>query len=118
MGHDEYRSPDGTLTLVIVRYDDDITIRFDGFEWHTHGDVLAASYQLATSPGLTPEGATHRFVADVVSNRAIIAVVRSGNRIRDVWVTDDIDKELQYKQADEEIEFRYWDGTNARRSAG
>jgi uncharacterized protein (DUF433 family) len=31
-----------------------------------------------------------------------------------VWVTDDIEAELRYRQANEDIEFRYWDGTNAR----
>ena len=63
-------------------------------------------------------GATQRFVEDIVSNHAIIAVVKSRKRIGDVWVTDDVEKELRFKQAEEEIEFRYWNGTNARRSAG
>ena len=118
MKHEEHRSPDGALTLVVSHEDDDITIGFDGFQWHTHGDVLAATYQLAGATDLTPEGATQRFVEDIVSNHAIIAVVKSGKRIRDVWVTDDVEKELRFEQAEEEIEFRYWNGTNARRSAG
>jgi hypothetical protein len=104
---------------VVSQQDDgDITIGFAGFEWHTHGDLLASSYQLVDGIELTPEGAAMRFVEDVVSNHAVIAVVKSGNRIRDIWVTDDMDQELQYKQPDEEVEFRYWDGTNARQSAG
>src|SRR5947208_17103586 len=90
MKHEEHRSPDGALTLVVSHEDDDITIGFDGFQWHTHGDVLAATYQLAGATDLTPEGATQRFVEDIVSNHAIIAVVKSGKRIRDVWVTDDV----------------------------
>jgi len=81
---------------------------------HTHGDLLAANYQLVDVAELTPEGAAMRFVEDVVSNHAIIAVLTSGNRNRDIWVTDDIDEELRYKQPDEEIEFRYWDGTDPR----
>jgi len=118
MKHEEHRSPDGAFILVVSQDDDDITIGFAGFEWHTHGDVLAASYQLVDVTDLTPEGAAMRFVQDVVSNRAIIAVVKSGNRIRDIWVTDDIEDELRYKQPDEEIEFRYWDGTDPQQSAG
>ena len=62
----------------------------------THGDVLAATYQLAGATDLTPEGATQRFVEDIVSNHAIIAVVKSGKRIRDVWVTDDVTLRRNY----------------------
>jgi hypothetical protein len=40
-----------------------------------------------------------------------IALLKSGKRIRDVWVTDDIDKEPRYKEPDEDIDFSYWDGT-------
>src|SRR5436190_18117200 len=43
MKHEEHRTPDGALTLVVSHEDDDITIGFDGFQWHTHGDVLAAT---------------------------------------------------------------------------
>ena len=112
----EHRSPDGTLKLVVSREDDDFTIGFDGFEWHTHGDMLAAGYSFAGVTGLTPEGASQRFVQEIVSNRAVIAVSRLGNRVQDVWVTDDVEKQLRYKKANEEIEFRYWNGTDARRS--
>ena len=112
MKREEHRSPDGALTLVISLEDDENTIGFEGFEWHTHADLLAADTDL------TPEEATQRFVEDVVSNHAIIAVLKLGNRIRDVWVTEDIDKEIRYQQPDEEIEFRYWDGTDPRQSAG
>src|SRR4051794_11481571 len=71
---------------------------------------------LGNVSGLTPESATRRFVEDVTSNRAIIAVIEAQGSIRDVWITDDIEKGLRHKQPDEAIEFRYWDGTNARRS--
>ncbi len=56
MKHEEHRTPDGALTLVVSHEDDDITIGFDGFQWHTHGDVLAATYQLAGATDLTPGG--------------------------------------------------------------
>src|SRR5688500_11084829 len=114
---EEHLSPDEALTLVVSQDDGEITIGFAGFEWHTHGDLLAAGYRLVDVTELTPESAAMRFVEDVVSNRAIIAVLKSRNRIRDVWVTHDIDEELRSRQPDEEIEFRYWDGTDPRQSA-
>jgi len=114
MKTDEHHTPDGRFTLLVKYEDDDISIGFAGFEWHTHGDLLAASYPLGDVSGLTAESATRRFVEDVTSNRAIIAVIEAQGSIRDVWITNDIERELRHKQPDEEIEFRYWDGTSAR----
>jgi len=114
MKSEEHRSPDGRFTLLVTCENDDIAIGFAGCEWHTHGDLLAASYPLGDVSGLTAESATRRFVEDVTSNRAIIAVIEAQGSIRDVWITNDIERELRHKQPDEEIEFRYWDGTNAR----
>jgi hypothetical protein len=111
---DEHHTPDGRFTLLVKYEDDDISIGFAGFEWHTHGDLLAGSYPFGEVSGLTPETATRRFVEDIVSNRAVIAVIKAEGSIRDVWITDDIEKELRHKRPDEEIEFRYWDGTDAR----
>jgi hypothetical protein len=111
---DEHHTPDGRFTLVVKYEDDDVLIGFAGFGWHAHGSVLAANYALGGVSGLTPETATRRFVEDIISNRAVIAVMKTDGTIRDVWITDDIETELRYKQPDEEIGFRYWDGTDAR----
>ena len=114
MKSDEHHTPDGCFTLLVKYEGEDISIGFAGFEWHMHGDLLAANYPLRQLGGLTSETATRRFVEDIISNRAVIAVTKMDGRIRDVWITDDIGKELRHKQPDEEIEFRYWDGTDAR----
>jgi hypothetical protein len=114
MGQKEYRSPDGFLTLVVRDEGGEISVGFEGFAWHTHGDILAASYSFAGVPGLTPESASQRFVEDIVSNRAIVAVLRSGNAVSDVWITDDPAGERRYQQPDEELEFRFWDGSDAQ----
>lgn len=108
---DEHVSPDGLLRLFALRNAGDITIGFDGFGWHTHGDVLAGGYTLAGRDGLAPEEATRIFVADVMENRAVIALLRVAGSIRDVWVTDDVAKELKYQQEGEQLTFRFWDGT-------
>src|SRR5215212_513168 len=110
MGQRQYRSPDGSPILVVRDEDGDITIGFEGFAWHTHGDILAATYAFAGVSGLTPETASARFVDDVVSNRAIIAVLRSGGDISDLWVTEDPAGERRSVQPDESLEFRYWNG--------
>jgi hypothetical protein len=113
MAHVEHRSPDGTLTLVVSDEDGDISIGFEGFAWHTHGDLLAASYPFEAVSGLTPESASERFVEDVVNNRAVIVVLRSGGAVRDVWITDDPTGEGRHTQPDESLQFRYWDGSDA-----
>ena len=110
---ERHQSPDGELTLVVLTEAEGITIGFDGFEWHTHGDLLAADYPFGPGPELTPESATLRFVQDVVSNRAVIVVRRVDGEIRDVWITEDVEKELRDQQPGETMEFRYWDGSPA-----
>jgi len=118
MKSEEHRSPDGRFTLLVTCENDDIAIGFAGCEWHTHGDLLAASSPLGGSTEFTPEAATRRFVEDVISNRAVIAVVKTNGSIRDVWITEDIETDLRYMRPGEEIEFCYWDGTDARPPAG
>jgi hypothetical protein len=55
MAREQHVTPDGALTLVVARDDDgDITVGFDGFPWHTHGDLLAANYPLADLSGSRP----------------------------------------------------------------
>jgi len=113
---ERHHSPDGELTLVVLREAEGISIGFDGFEWHTHGDLLAADYPFGAGAEITPEDATRRFVQDVVSNRAIIVVRRVDGEIRDVWITEDVEKELRYQQPGETMEFRHWDGSSAYES--
>jgi hypothetical protein len=119
MANEEHVSPDGALTLVVSRDGDgDITLGFAGFTWHTHGDLLVEGYGFADATRLTPESATQRFVEDVVANRAIIVVQRIGQEVRDVWVTADPEGELRHKQLMESLQFRHWDGSDARPSTG
>jgi hypothetical protein len=108
---EEHLSPDGWLRLVVTREHGDTTVRFDGFPWHTHGDVLAGRYELAGRLGLSPEDATRLFVDELIHGRAVIAFVRVDDVIKDVWVTDDMGTELEYQQDGEELVFRRWDGT-------
>jgi hypothetical protein len=101
---EEHRSPDGILTLKVGREDDgDVCIGFDGYSWHTHGDILASL------SGLRENEAVRQFFDDVIGGRAIIAVARVAGQIRDIWIADEPVPD-KYKPEDETIEFRYWDG--------
>ena len=100
----EHISPDGLLRFIIAQDNDDVSLGFAGYAWHTHADLLAASF------GLPEREAIERFVADLITDRSVIAVSRVGGVIQDVWITDDPASELRYKPEDEEIEFRYWHG--------
>lgn len=101
----EYISPDASLRFIIVTADDgDVSLGFDGFAWHTHGDILASLN------GSSESEAVDRFVDDLVSNRTVIAVSRIGGELRDVWVADDPTSEFRYLSEGESIELRYWDG--------
>ncbi len=104
---EQHVSPDGLLKFIVWRRDDgDISLGFDGHDWHTHADLLASL------SGLNESTAVRQFVDDVLSGRSIIAIARVGNVIRDIWVTDDSPPD-KYKPDDETIKFRYWDGSSA-----
>jgi lipoprotein-anchoring transpeptidase ErfK/SrfK len=96
MKRHEYTSPDGLLTLVVTHDANDVTTGFAGFPWHTHEEILES----------------------VLANRAIIAVLKRGDAVEDIWITDDVENELRYKQPDEEIVFRYWNGSHVLDGSG
>ena len=101
---EEHRSDDGLLTLKVGRDDDGgVCIGFDGYSWHTHGDILASL------TGLPEAEAVSQFVDQVIGGGAIIAVARVDGQIRDIWVADEPVPD-KYKPDDETIEFRHWNG--------
>jgi hypothetical protein len=109
---EEHVSPDGKLRLLVVREAEDFTIGFDGHPWHTHGDVVAGELQLLGLPKCTPEDATKRLVADVLSGRIPIAVVRRGEQVLDVMATYLLEMVDPYRPDGETLEVRRWDGTS------
>ena len=105
---EHHSTPDGLLRLIVTSDDEgDLTIGFEGFEWHTHGDIESAIRQVPD------QVAVQQFITELVTNRAVIAVSRIGGEIRDVWVTADVATELKYKGDQESLEFRSWDGSRA-----
>ena len=101
----DHVSADGALRFLVRSPDGDITMGFDGFAWHTHGDVLAAR------SSVSPEEAAKRFVGDLVSNKLTIAMAKVSGTVRDIWITDDLANDLRHCLPEETVEFRLWDGT-------
>jgi hypothetical protein len=100
----DYASPDGALRFLVRSPDGYLTMGFDGYPWHTHGELLA-------QPCETHENATKRFVADLISNNLIIAVVKVSGTVHDIRITYDPADDLRYLPPEKAIEFRLWDGT-------
>jgi hypothetical protein len=101
---EEHRSADGLLRFIVERCDDgDLSLGFEGFPWHTHGDILA---RLSALP---IEIAVREYIDALLAGRSFIGIARVDGKIRDVWVTDNAQPD-KYKPDDETMEFRYWDG--------
>ena len=100
-----YESPDGLLRFQVVHeVDGDVTLGFETYPWHTHGDLLVGSY------GSTEQEALDRFVGDLLHGRSIIALYRRNGELYDIGITDDPQRDLRHVPKDESIEFRRWDG--------
>lgn len=120
MNDRRYVSPDGELCLLVISPDGDLTIGFEGYPWHTHGDVLVREF------GGDAGHATERFIVGIVESQFIIAMQRTGGRVEDVWVLDRNESSLQetvagtkrYGAPGEIVEFRLWDGTRIPAPAG
>ena len=100
----EYLSPDSQLRFVVCHDEQDVSLGFEGFQWHTHATVLASTF------GISEELAVDRFVSDLLSDRSIIVVLWIGGTIQDVWIAADPRSDLRHKSDDEVLEFRYWSG--------
>jgi len=94
-------SPDGLLELVIEKNEGDILIGFRGLPWHTHADILGQLYKL------DDEAAVDRFIAQLVSGKSLICVLRKNRKIVDAWITDNPSREKATEG--EELEIRRWD---------
>jgi hypothetical protein len=111
---ERHTSPDGSMTLFVDLTASDWTVGFDGYVWHTHGDILDAwGYDGA------PEARTRAFVDDITKSRRVIVVVRTDGKVSDISVPDGlVDRPLSksfamYAPANETAEFRYWNGQSA-----
>jgi hypothetical protein len=110
---EEHHSPDGFLRLLVTRDDGgDVAIGFDGYTWHTHGDILAAL------SGLPEEDAIRLYVDSILGDEQIIGVLRMGGKVQDVWVIDNLGGIFQDLLLEESQEFRRWSGQTVPVEAG
>jgi hypothetical protein len=101
---EEHRTPDGLFRFIVERSDDgDLSLGFEGFRSHTHGDILASL------SGLPIDAAVREYIDDLLNGRSFIGIASIQGKIRDVWVTTDPHPD-KYKPDDETMEFRCWDG--------
>lgn len=98
-------SPDGLLALRVVRdVDGEELIGFHGFDWSVQIRILS---ELS---GVPAEAAKQAFIDKVLSDVAIIAILKTQGVMMDAWVTEEPHIDLKFLKAHEEIEFRYWSG--------
>jgi hypothetical protein len=100
----EFVSPDGVLRFQVRSSSGDIYLGFEGFPWHTHGDLLVQSSE-------SPDVAAQRFVTSLVESELIVVIQRVDGAIRNIWITDDPQGDALYCKPDEHLEFRRWNGT-------
>jgi hypothetical protein len=89
--------------LVVCTADGDVTMGFEGYPWHTHGDTVAAF------SSDSPEAATQRFVDDLLCGRSIIAMSTVAGAIRDIWITDEPAAERQFCGRNGRVPALGWD---------
>ncbi|MGX1785715.1 hypothetical protein ACWIGM_03200 [Bosea sp. NPDC055332] len=93
--------PTGSLVLAVDRADEGlISIGFQGFEWHTHPELLVGEY------GPTAALALEAFKRALMGDELVIAIVRRDHRMVDVSVSD----EPPFVSEGETLEQRYWSG--------
>jgi len=79
-------------------------VAFEGYEWHTHGDLLVGTY------GATEAEAIRNFVGEVLSDRLPIAVCSRDGSVHDIRISDDPATEQRYASTGEQIVLRFWSG--------
>lgn len=101
-------SPDGKLTLLIVRDGADVLVGFEGSEWHTHGDLLVPEY------GEDPWAAIQAFANAILEDRLIIRIDEAPQRLEClsyISIIDlDLKEEMKYDPLGSRIGYRYWSG--------
>ena len=102
MDSQRHMSPDGELCLVVEIVDDDSMVGFEGYSWHTHGDILASLC------GLDAEAAIEEFIEAIKKGERVISVLSKGENVVDIWISDDPQSETAFPG--ETIRFRLWNG--------
>jgi len=99
-----YTSPDGLLVLLITPdVEGETMVSFHGFEWAIAGSELPGAAE-------NLDLAIKDYVASVMDDSAIIAVLMQDGEMTDVWITEDPESDIECNSSDESILFRRWSG--------
>ena len=72
----------GNLRLFVIRDRNDITIGFNGYPQHTHGDVTTSDLEFLGKPACTLKPVAERLVDEVLSGKCAIGTVNRGGEIK------------------------------------
>ena len=98
-----YTSTDGKLTLLVhVGVDGETVVGFEGGDWHTHPDVLAAMLQVPVNDAVT------EFISKLQADDVPIVVSTDGGATVDPWVSDNLEATLSMFGS--QCLLRYWSG--------
>jgi hypothetical protein len=102
-----YVSPDRNLRLVVQRgAKGELAVGFDGHDWHTHPDVLAAWL------GVPEHLALERFIELLTSNALPIIESTDGGKTFEPWVSDNLAETLR-AYGSHNCRLRYWSAPHA-----
>ena len=98
-----YTSTDGKLTLLVhVGADGETAVGFEGGDWHTHPDLLAAMLQVSEKEAVA------EFILKLQADAIPIVVSTDGGVTVDPWVSDNLEATLSMFGS--ECLLRYWSG--------
>lgn len=96
-------STDGKLTLLVtVGVDGETAVGFEGHDWHTHPDLLAAMLQVPE------QEAVAEFISRLQADEIPIVLSTDGGVSVDPWVSDNLEATLSMFGS--ACLLRYWSG--------
>ena len=106
-----FLSPDKVLKLLVMKQDGGLSLGFEGYQWHVHGDMLLAEYEAETE-----DAAVGYFIHDLFTGARAVIIHKRGGGVVDISVGYRSDSPFYsdprndpYSKPDESVEVRRWD---------
>lgn len=100
---ERYVSPDGELVFLVICDRGEYTMGFEGSVWHTHCDLVPGR------PGPSIADDVRRYVADLLSDRSVIAIDKDFDGEPLISI-EDPELEEALGPHDPPLRRRYWSG--------
>jgi hypothetical protein len=111
-------SPDGALKLIVTRDENDLSIGFENYPWHTHGDLLLCEYETEVE-----EEALGYFLQEIVTGQREIVLRKKAGAVVDAWVEYHPQgpfyrdpRDDPHREPDETIEVGRWPSLSPRQA--